>query len=124
MDKKDPVMQQSHVQITPHSRCRLASLQLVTKQVYNLFQEPMEQPPLGFSIAEEKNYKVFKKKQVKKIVAPSAPSNLFPNLLPNVSPDLLPNHCEQRRSNLFGFLYPYKNVKKMEKCKFLNVLVE
>ena len=50
MDKKDPVMQQSHVQITPHSRCRLASLQLVTKQVYNLFQEPMEQPPLGFSI--------------------------------------------------------------------------
>ena len=26
-----------------------------TRQVYNLFQEPVEQPPLGFSIAEEKN---------------------------------------------------------------------
>ena len=26
----------------------------VTRQVYNLFQEPVEQPPLGFSIAEEK----------------------------------------------------------------------
>ena len=25
-----------------------------TRQVYNLFQEPVEQPPLGFSIAEEK----------------------------------------------------------------------
>ena len=24
------------------------------RQVYNLFQEPVEQPPLGFSIAEEK----------------------------------------------------------------------
>ena len=26
----------------------------ITRQVYNLFQEPVEQPPLGFSIAEEK----------------------------------------------------------------------
>ena len=25
-----------------------------TRQVYNLFQEPVEQPPLSFSIAEEK----------------------------------------------------------------------
>ena len=25
-----------------------------TRQVYNLFQEPVEQPSLGFSIAEEK----------------------------------------------------------------------
>ena len=25
-----------------------------TRQVYNLFQEPVEQPTLGFSIAEEK----------------------------------------------------------------------
>ena len=25
-----------------------------TRQVYNLFQEPVEQPPLGFNIAEEK----------------------------------------------------------------------
>ena len=25
-----------------------------TRQVYNLFQESVEQPPLGFSIAEEK----------------------------------------------------------------------
>ena len=27
---------------------------LKTRQVYNLFQEPVEQPPLDFSIAEEK----------------------------------------------------------------------
>ena len=26
----------------------------ITRQVYNLFQEYVEQPPLGFSIAEEK----------------------------------------------------------------------
>ena len=26
----------------------------ITRQVYNLFQEHVEQPPLGFSIAEEK----------------------------------------------------------------------
>ena len=29
-----------------------------TRQVYNLFQEPVEQPPLGFSITEEKNQTV------------------------------------------------------------------
>ena len=28
--------------------------QSLTRQVYNLFQEPVEQAPLGFSIAEEK----------------------------------------------------------------------
>ena len=27
----------------------------ITRQVCNLFQEPVEQPPLGFSIAEEKS---------------------------------------------------------------------
>ena len=27
---------------------------VLTRQVYNLFQEPVEQPSLGFSIAEEK----------------------------------------------------------------------
>ena len=27
---------------------------LITRQVYNLFQEPVEQLPLGLSIAEEK----------------------------------------------------------------------
>ena len=30
------------------------STQETTRQVYNLFQEPVEQPSLGFSIAEEK----------------------------------------------------------------------
>ena len=63
----------------------------ITRQVYNLFQEPVEQPPLGFSIAEEKNRTVLKSKQVKKLAAPWAPSNLLPNMLPNLSPDLLPN---------------------------------
>ena len=28
--------------------------QTETRQVYNLFQEPVEQPPLDFSIVEEK----------------------------------------------------------------------
>ena len=49
----------------------------LTRQVYNLFQEPVEEPPLGFSIAEEKNQTVLKTKQVKKLAAPSAPSNLY-----------------------------------------------
>ena len=31
-----------------------AVFQSVTRQFYNLFQEPVEQPPLGFSIADEK----------------------------------------------------------------------
>ena len=46
-----------------------------TRQVYNLFQEPVEQPPLGFSIAEEKSDS-FKTKQVKKQETPSASSDL------------------------------------------------
>ena len=29
---------------------------LLTRTVYSLFQEPVEQPPLGFSFAEEINY--------------------------------------------------------------------
>ena len=37
-----------------------------TRQVYNLFQEPVEQLPLGFSIAEEKNQS-FKAQTGKKI---------------------------------------------------------
>ena len=37
---------------------------MVTRQVYNLFQEPVEQPPLDFSIAEEKNQTVLRTKQV------------------------------------------------------------
>ena len=32
----------------------------VTRQVYDLFQEPVEQPPLGFSIADEKKSYSFK----------------------------------------------------------------
>ena len=36
----------------------------ITRQVYNLFQEPVEQPALGFSIAEEKNQTVLKIKQI------------------------------------------------------------
>ena len=32
----------------------LNSFQIVTRQVCNLFQEPVEQPLLGFRIAEEK----------------------------------------------------------------------
>ena len=36
----------------------VANILLITRQVYNLFQEPVEQPPLGFSIAEEKNQTV------------------------------------------------------------------
>ena len=47
------------------------------RQVSNLFQEPMEQPPLGFSIAEEKNHTVLKTKQVKKLAAPSASQTCF-----------------------------------------------
>ena len=54
-----------------------------------VFQEPMEQPPLGFSIAEEKNKIVLKTKQVKKLAAPLAPSNLFPDLLLILSPHKL-----------------------------------
>ena len=60
--------------------------------------------PLGFGIAEEKNKTVLKTKQVKKLAAPSALSNLLTNLLPNLSPDLLTNFWEQKRSNLVGFL--------------------
>ena len=30
-------------------------METTTRQAYNLFQEPVEQPPLGFSIAEEKS---------------------------------------------------------------------
>ena len=63
----------------------------VTRQVYNLFQEPVEQPPLGFSIAEEKYQTVLKPKNVKKL-------NLLPNLLPNLSPDLLPNLWEHKKN--------------------------
>ena len=33
----------------------------ITRQVYNLFQEYVEQPPLGFSIAEEKKIRQFLK---------------------------------------------------------------
>ena len=46
-------------------------LHRTTRQVYNLFQEPVELPPLGFSIAEEKNQTVLKTKQVKKLAETS-----------------------------------------------------
>ena len=62
----------------------------------------MEQPPLGFIIAEGKNQTVLKTKQVKKLAAPSVPSNLLPNLLPNLSPDLFPNLGEQNLRRKLG----------------------
>ena len=37
----------------------------LTRQVYNLFQGPVEQPPLGFSIAEEKIKQFWGKTTVK-----------------------------------------------------------
>ena len=40
----------------------------LTREVYNLFQEPVELS-LGFSIAEEQNQTVLKTKQVKKLAA-------------------------------------------------------
>ena len=44
-----------------------------TRQVYNLFQEPVEQHPLGFSIAEEKIRQFKKPNRLKKLAAPLAP---------------------------------------------------
>ena len=73
----------------------------------------MEQPPLGFSIAEEKNQTVLKAKQVKKLAAPSGPSNLLPNLLPNL--------WEHKRE-IFERSHrklPQNKGKKLEKLYFL-----
>ena len=52
--------------VGPSRREKKARVPKETRQVYNLFQEPVEQPPLGFSLAEEKNQTVLKNKQVKK----------------------------------------------------------
>ena len=52
-----------------------SQMHIEIRQVYNLFQEPVEQLPGGLSIAEEKNQTVFKTKQVKKLAA-----NLFTHL--------------------------------------------
>ena len=38
----------------PEKWIRQIAIQKLTRQVYNLFQEPVEQTPLGLSIAEEK----------------------------------------------------------------------
>ena len=40
-------------------RIRLFRIQFATRQVYNLFQEPVIQPPLGFKIAEEETRQFF-----------------------------------------------------------------
>ena len=52
--------------------------------------------PLWVLALQKKNQTVLKTKQVKKLAAPLAPSNLLPNLLPNLSPDLLLNLWEQK----------------------------
>ena len=83
----------------------------------------MEQPHLGFSIAEEKNQTVLRTKQVKKLVAPSAPSNLFPNLLPNLSPDLsVPNLWEQKRLFILNKVVPHHKKVNLDRAKVPSFL--
>ena len=58
----------SHIMAVPHlprNLTHLIKFKKLTRQVYNLFQEPVEQLPLGLSIAEEKNQTVLKTKQLK-----------------------------------------------------------
>ena len=71
-----------------------------------------------FSIAEEKNQTFLKTIQVKKLAAPSAPSNLLPNLSPDLSPDLLPNLWNRKGWSDFYVVCTLKKIApKPEKRK-------
>ena len=65
------------MQFKEHQNIVFSSYSNLDKTGYNLFQEIVEQPPLGFSIAEEKKQIVLKTKQFKKTSSPFEPRNLL-----------------------------------------------